>query len=86
MHNKTIFSTILLIGIILSPAVAVPQPILIKGGTVITITDGIIENGDVLLKDGKIEKVGENIRPPDNAQVAAPQRVCSLHERLIDYT
>lgn len=69
MHNKKIASTILLLGIFLSPAPAASQTILIKGGTVITVTDGVIENGDVLLKDGKIEKVGENIRPPDNAQV-----------------
>ena len=69
MLRKTIVSTILLIGISLLQALASPQPILIKGGTVITVTDGIIENGDVLLKDCKIEKVGKNIKPPADAQV-----------------
>jgi len=35
--------------------------ILIKNGTVLTITDGIKENTDVLIKDGKISKIGENL-------------------------
>ncbi|UCE66273.1 MAG: amidohydrolase [Candidatus Zixiibacteriota bacterium] len=45
------------------------EPILIKGGTVITVTKGIVEKGDVLLKDGKIEKVGEDIKPPENFRI-----------------
>ena len=65
--NKTIVSTILLTGIFLSQALASPRPILIKGGTVITVTNGIIENGDVLLKDGKIANIaifdGDPLRP-----------------------
>ena len=35
--------------------------ILIKNGTVITITDGIKENTDVLIQDGKIKKIGKNL-------------------------
>jgi len=35
--------------------------ILIKNGTVLTITDGVKENTDVLIKNGKIDKVGTNI-------------------------
>ncbi len=69
MHNKKISLTILLFAIFLSPALAASQPILIKGGTVMTVTNGIIENGDVLLKDGKIKKIGKNIKPPENALV-----------------
>ncbi len=45
------------------------EPILIKDGTVITVTKGTIEKGDVLLKDGKIEKVGKDIAPPKNCMV-----------------
>ena len=58
------FSLLLLI-----MATAAPEPILIKDGTVITVTGGIIEKGDVLLKDGKIDKVGEDIKPPKNCNV-----------------
>lgn len=36
--------------------------LLIKGGTVITITNGILENTDILILDGKINKIGENLK------------------------
>ena len=35
--------------------------ILIKNGTVITITDGVKENTDVLIRDGKITRIARNI-------------------------
>lgn len=38
--------------------------LLIKNGTVLTITKGTLENTDVLLKDGKILQVGKNIAAP----------------------
>jgi hypothetical protein len=41
--------------------------VLIEGGTVYTISRGIIHQGSVLIKDGKIQKVGQNIVPPENA-------------------
>lgn len=41
--------------------------ILIKGGAVYTITRGVIHQGSVLIKNGKIQKVGQNIPPPENA-------------------
>ncbi|UCC79507.1 MAG: amidohydrolase family protein [Candidatus Zixiibacteriota bacterium] len=50
-------------------AAVASEPILIKDGTVITVTGGTIEKGDVLLKDGKIEKVGKDITPPKNCMV-----------------
>ena len=50
---------------------AAPPPILIKGGTVVTVTKGTIENGELLLKDGRIEKVGKNLSPPDGASALA---------------
>jgi len=45
------------------------EPILIKGATVITVTKGTIENGDILIRDGKIEKVGKEIRAPKNCKI-----------------
>src|SRR5688572_15746924 len=43
--------------------------VLIKNGTVLTITKGIQENSDVLIKDGKITQIGKNIAAPAGAKV-----------------
>ena len=37
---------------------------LIKNGTVLTVTNGTLENTDVLVIDGKIEEIGQNLRAP----------------------
>jgi len=38
--------------------------VLIKNGTVITVTKGTLENTDVLVKDGKITQIGKNLAAP----------------------
>jgi imidazolonepropionase-like amidohydrolase len=38
----------------------------ITGGKILTISNGIIENGIILIKDGKIENVGKNISVPQD--------------------
>ena len=43
--------------------------ILIKNGTVLTITKGTQPNTDVLIKDGKISQVGKGIATPEGARV-----------------
>ena len=35
-----------------------PQPIVLKGGRVLTITHGVIPNGTVVMEGGKITAVG----------------------------
>ena len=46
------------------------QPvILIQNATVLTVTQGTIEHGSVLIKDGKISEVGSNVKAPSGAQV-----------------
>ena len=45
------------------------QPIALKGGRIITITDGVISNGTILIDQGKIKAVGRNIKIPKNADV-----------------
>jgi imidazolonepropionase-like amidohydrolase len=42
---------------------------LIKNATVLTITHGTIENGSVLIRDGKIADVGTNIAAPAGATI-----------------
>ncbi|MBI1330150.1 MAG: amidohydrolase family protein [Alphaproteobacteria bacterium] len=45
------------------------KPTLIRGATILTATDKEISNGDVLLKDGKIEAVGTNLDAPTDAVI-----------------
>jgi imidazolonepropionase-like amidohydrolase len=37
----------------------------IKNGKIFTITNGIIDKGDILVRDGKIEDIGVNLNVPD---------------------
>jgi imidazolonepropionase-like amidohydrolase len=69
MYRKLMLPLTLMCSITLSSSGASPPPILIKNGTIITVTKGIIENGDVLLKNGKIDKVGKALEAPDKALV-----------------
>lgn len=46
-----------------------PRVIALRGGTVYTITKGTIQNGTVLIRDGKIAAVGANVSIPSDAQV-----------------
>ena len=41
----------------------------IKGGKILTITDGVIEGGTILIDGGKIVKVGKRIKVPEGAEV-----------------
>ncbi len=40
------------------------QDLALKGGTILTITDGTIENGTLVIQDGKITAVGKNVKIP----------------------
>lgn len=62
--NNTVLLTLLFF---LVASVSMAQQkgsVLIKNGTVITITDGNKENTDVLIEDGIITKVGQNLNAP----------------------
>ncbi len=41
----------------------------IKNGNIITVTKGMIKQGTILIDDGKIVKVGQNIEVPEKAEV-----------------
>ena len=43
--------------------------VLVKGGTVLTVTKGTLGNTDVLVKDGKIVQIAKDIAAPANAKV-----------------
>jgi imidazolonepropionase-like amidohydrolase len=44
-------------------------PIVIQNATVLTVTKGTIDNGSVLVRDGKIAEVGPNVKVPPGATV-----------------
>ena len=43
--------------------------IALKGGTIVTVTRGTIENGTIVMRDGKIAAVGANVAIPAGADV-----------------
>ena len=43
--------------------------IAIKGGKLLTVTQGTIENGTILIEDGKIKAIGQNVEIPESAEV-----------------
>lgn len=59
--------TILILFLLSSPTLA--QEILIKNATVMTVSNGTIKNGSILIQDGKIAAVGTNIEAPSGAEV-----------------
>src|SRR4051812_8921274 len=50
-------------------SVTPPHDVVIKGGTVLTITHGDIQNGSVWIHDGKIAGVGTTVNAPADAVV-----------------
>jgi imidazolonepropionase-like amidohydrolase len=48
---------------------AAPREIVIRNATVMTASHGTIQNGSVLIKDGKIAAVGADVKPGANALV-----------------
>ena len=50
-------------------ATAEDPPIVIRGGTFLTATGAVIENGRLLIEQGKITAIGLNIAIPDRARI-----------------
>ncbi|MGB2865129.1 MAG: amidohydrolase family protein [Sedimentisphaerales bacterium] len=53
----------------ISPLSAAEEVTAIRGGDLYTITGGIIKNGTILIRDGKISDIGQNIEIPEKAKV-----------------
>lgn len=43
--------------------------LVIRGGTVLTVTNGVMENGSILIRDGKIAEIGKTVAIPQGAEV-----------------
>jgi imidazolonepropionase-like amidohydrolase len=54
---------------LVSPVSAAGKVTVIQGGDLYTITDGIVRNGTILIEDGKISDIGQNIEVPKDAEV-----------------
>jgi imidazolonepropionase-like amidohydrolase len=54
---------------VISPLSAAEEVTAIRGGDLYTITGGIIKNGTILIKDGKISDIGQNIEIPEKVKV-----------------
>src|SRR5206468_197851 len=48
---------------------AAPAAVAIRGGTILTVTKGTIQNGTIVLRDGKIAAVGADVPIPPGADV-----------------
>jgi len=59
----------ILLIIILLPKDLLSQNILIKNGTVLTVTNGVKENTDVLIINGKIIKIDKNLTAPEGTRI-----------------
>lgn len=72
MKNRSVLGIVLLAG--LAAALAAPAVLaqdagvtLIQNATVLTVTKGTIENGSILIRNGKIAQVGKNLKAPEGA-------------------
>ena len=52
-----------------TPPAEADSVILIQNATILTVSHGTIENGSILIKDGKIAEVGSSIKAPTGARV-----------------
>src|SRR5579875_128454 len=50
-------------------SVAAAETTLIRNATILTVTKGTIQNGSVLIENGKIAAIGKNVSAPAGAQV-----------------
>jgi imidazolonepropionase-like amidohydrolase len=73
--RRGIVVTALLAGLFVTASVSRATPpdaspvILIQNATILTVSHGTIENGSILIKDGKIAEVGPSIKAPAGAKV-----------------
>jgi imidazolonepropionase-like amidohydrolase len=64
--RKLILTFILILAL---PLLAQERVTLIRNATILTVTNGVIENGSVLIRGSKIAAVGKDIAAPANARV-----------------
>ena len=63
------FSFVILITLLMVVTCVWAQDIALKGGTILTITNGTIENGTIVIQGGKITAIGKDLVVPDGIEV-----------------
>jgi len=69
MNRASGLISVLCLLAVCAPGAQAAEVTLIKSGTILTVTQGTIENGDVLIRDGKIAEVGKGLKAPEGAKV-----------------
>jgi imidazolonepropionase-like amidohydrolase len=71
MEKKNFAGIVLLAVVALTPVVSAlgDKPLVIQNATILTVTQGTIENGSILARDGKIAEIGQNVSVPSGATV-----------------
>src|ERR1700678_3809286 len=69
--KRALLMTVILASAIVAPRAQAQNPstILIQNATIFTVTQGNIEHGGILIKDGKIAAVGVDLKAPEGATV-----------------
>lgn len=65
MRRSTLLTAFLLL--LVFPVRA--QDLIVKNATILTVTNGTIENGDILVRDGKIAEIGRGLSTPRGVEV-----------------
>jgi imidazolonepropionase-like amidohydrolase len=65
---KRLLSLLIFLGWALTSVAQTGGSVLIQNGTVLTITNGVMENTDVLIENGKITEIGTDLSEPRNAK------------------
>jgi imidazolonepropionase-like amidohydrolase len=64
MKTRQLFFLLALTGLIIAPASAKGGDLLIKNGKILTVTRGLLDRGDVLIRNGIIQAVGTDLQAP----------------------
>lgn len=67
----------------MSQLLAQPDVLVLKGGQIITVSQGVIQGGTIVIKDGIIADIGKNIPIPESSQVMDVSS-CTVLPGLID--
>jgi imidazolonepropionase-like amidohydrolase len=64
MKTRTWIAIIGLLAAVTTAAAAADQPLLLKNGTIITVSGDNVPGGDILIRDGKIVRIGKGLTEP----------------------
>lgn len=89
---KTLLALLALCGVLLLPAAAQapdrvpkpePGPFALVNARLVTVSDGVVEGGTLVIRDGRIEALGADVAPPADARVIDAAGL-SVYPGLID--